>query len=172
MPISTNLMTAILSMDAYNRGYGEGILGLGGSGSQIGNATMLNVALPNGSTAAGFYASAYSWNGKTIISYRGTNADSIEAAAADIENGWITGLGFASTQSAMAGAFYTAVTGLNLSTASASTILTGHSLGGGLAGYISALTGTTGIGFDHMPFGIRAYLDDTNPAFSAFTGFR
>ncbi len=111
MPISQQLMTALLSMDSYNRGYGEGIRL---TGNAIGNATLTTdstAQLGLGTTGAvGFYASAYTWNGKTIISYRGTNADSIDAAAADIMNGWATGLGFASTQSAMAGAFYTAVT--------------------------------------------------------------
>jgi hypothetical protein len=104
MPISQNLMTALLSMDSYNRGYGAGIIL---TGSQLGNA-VLGLASTDasaniiGGQAAGFFAQSYTWNGKTIISYRGTNADSIDAAAADIMNGWATGLGFASPQSAMA----------------------------------------------------------------------
>ena len=40
MTISKDLFLAILSMDSYNRGYGEGIAGLGGINSKIGTATL------------------------------------------------------------------------------------------------------------------------------------
>jgi len=71
MSISPELMYAILSMDAYNRGYGAGIgdavTGLGESG-QIGTATLKTRAeLGISETqyqewqAAGFYAVAYEW---------------------------------------------------------------------------------------------------------------
>ena len=95
MPISKELMLAILSMDSYNRGYGAGIEGLGGPGSQIGTATMLNKTIPAGSEEAGFYAAAYTLNsvvgdmaaGTTAISYRGTdNPDALglESGASDL----------------------------------------------------------------------------------------
>ena len=74
MTISNELMYALLSMDAYNRGYGEGIEGLGGVGSSIGNATIVQqsgVGENDPEVAAGFYAVAYDWNGETVISYRG-----------------------------------------------------------------------------------------------------
>jgi len=89
MAISNDLFLAILAMDAYNRGYDAGIAdgegptdangndadGLGEAGKQIGTATVLNVPLPEGSEAAGFYAIAYEWtdaenNTQTVISYR------------------------------------------------------------------------------------------------------
>lgn len=87
MPISyADLMLAILAMDSYNRGYGAGLGdgvnvdgqgndtdGLGEAGKQVGTATVLNVPLPQGAEAAGFYAVAYQWNGQTVISYRGTD---------------------------------------------------------------------------------------------------
>jgi hypothetical protein len=91
MAISQQLMTALLSMDSYNRGYNEGIRGLGGAGSEVGNATMLSVPLPTGSQTSGFYASAYSWNGKTIISYRGTSTETLGATGLDVLTGWLTG---------------------------------------------------------------------------------
>ena len=37
-------------------------------------------------------------------------------------------------------------------------MLTGHSLGGGLAGFIGSLTGAPSVGFDHMPFGLVTYI--------------
>ena len=96
MTISSDLFLAILSMDAYNRGYGAGIGdgrnvdangvdidGLGVAGAQIGTAQVKDVDLPDGSQAAGFYAAAYTVGagvdglaaGTTVISYRGTDGN-------------------------------------------------------------------------------------------------
>ena len=168
---SESLLLSILAMDAYNRGYGAGLAdqqsadpdGLGLSGF-VGPATIL--ALPegidvNGWQAANFYAIAYTIGGgvegiapgATVISYRGT--DNI---GADIWSGWTIGAGWigSGTQADEALAFYTAVTGRDWWEADNNAILTGHSLGGGLAGFVSWLSGTPGHGFDHMPFGIAA----------------
>ncbi len=41
MAISDELMRAILAMDSYNRGYNEGVLGLGGTGSLLGSAARV-----------------------------------------------------------------------------------------------------------------------------------
>jgi hypothetical protein len=79
MALTQDLFMAILSMDAYNRGYGAGIEdetlgsdglpdGLGEAGYRIGDAVVKDVDLPSGSQAAGFYAVAYDWNGQTVIS--------------------------------------------------------------------------------------------------------
>lgn len=83
MPISKNLLLAILSMDSYNRGYGAGISdggendsdGLGKSGF-IGSAII--VARSNDIDYqewqdAGFYSIAYDTDYGTVISYRGTD---------------------------------------------------------------------------------------------------
>ena len=74
MPISEDLFLSILSMDAYNRGYNVGVTI---AGDQIGNATLLsNADDPEGiARAASFFAQSYSWNGKTVISYRGTDSN-------------------------------------------------------------------------------------------------
>jgi hypothetical protein len=96
MPISQDLLISILAMDSYNRGDNPGIAGLGGAGSQIGNATLLNRALPAGSVAAGFSASAYSTQFGTVISYRGTDNPTFLAnqnGPSDIVNGWFAGVG-------------------------------------------------------------------------------
>ncbi len=88
MPISQDLFLAILSMDAYNRGYGAGVSdggtgdtdGLGETGS-IGGAVIDRTSAvlvdENGERLdidAGFYAVAYERNGEIVISYRGTDA--------------------------------------------------------------------------------------------------
>ncbi len=154
MAISQDLFLAILAMDAYNRGYNEGLVGLGGIGSQIGNATFavqsdINPNSPD--VAASFYAAAYNWNGQTVISYRGTDDLSLSA---DPLNGWTLGAGFSSaSQATLARQFYESVTGQGLFDGIATgTILTGHSLGGGLAGYIASITGTEAEIFDNMPY--------------------
>jgi hypothetical protein len=79
MAISDDLFRAILSMDAYNRGYNAGIgnstVGLGGEGTQIGFATVgKNSSVLGAGTdiTASFFAQSYTWAGKTVISYRGT----------------------------------------------------------------------------------------------------
>jgi hypothetical protein len=86
-------------MDSYNRGYGAGIAGLGGVGSQIGNARIVDADLPQGSEFAGFYASAYTLGGKTIISYRGTdNPLGFGDDGSDLLNGWLFGAGVQTSQ--------------------------------------------------------------------------
>jgi len=76
MTVSNELMYAILSMDSYNRGYGEGISGLGGIGTNIGAATFTKQSDTldgDPGVTAGFYAAAYTYNSETVISYRGTD---------------------------------------------------------------------------------------------------
>ena len=148
MTISNELFFSILSMDAYNRGYSPGIEGLGGENSQIGTAIIgksSSQLLDSGAdVSAGFYALSYTWNGQTVISYRGT--DNIGAlgggnGASDFWRGWITGAGVLvpGGQAQLAVDFYNSVTGGNvLAGVSGGAVLTGHSLGGGLAGRVSA----------------------------------
>lgn len=79
MAISNDLFMAILAMDTYNRGYNPAISGLSdAAGTQIGNATLQSTSatkLPQGvAEDASFYAQSYTWNGQTVIAYRGTDA--------------------------------------------------------------------------------------------------
>jgi hypothetical protein len=72
------LLRAILAMDAYNQGYGQGVLGVG---NQIGeaNRTQDSQILRDANDQrldqpAGFYAVAYTLaDGSKVISYRGTD---------------------------------------------------------------------------------------------------
>jgi hypothetical protein len=140
-------------MDAYNRGYDPGLVV---DGTQIGAATISTdseevfrdpnapVGTPTEAQDAGFYAIAYDWNGETIVSYRGTDDYSSSTTANDVLSGWLVGAGAVSPTTYAPGAqeelaldFYEAVTGQNpLATEGGNAILTGHSLGGGLAGAV------------------------------------
>jgi Protein of unknown function (DUF2974) len=146
-----DLFRAILSMDAYNRGYGSGMgnpnTGLGGA--RIGIATIRTDALPSGYEAASFFAQAYKLDyGPTIISYRGT-----DSSPADVPTGYGIGAGMPvgsfSYQGELALRFFNAVQ----ASGTAGTIeTTGHSLGGGLAGFVAALKNVDARLFDQMPF--------------------
>jgi hypothetical protein len=175
MTMNSEVFRAILAMDSYNRGYGANV-NIQAS-LQIGLANIIQLESLGitesdiaGWQSVGFYASAYSWNGETVISYRGTNPDFgdsaiefvISPAVRDIWNGWGVGAGFAGgSQAGLALSFYRAVAGVDSAyyriEDQPNVTLTGHSLGGGLAGFVGALSGQVSWGYDHMPFGIAAY---------------
>jgi Protein of unknown function (DUF2974) len=143
MTISNDLMLAILAMDSYNRDYNQGII-LSGN---VGTAALRAFELPQRYEAASFFAQAYTWNGQTVISYRGTDVFST-----DFSTGYGIGHGFSGgAQGTMAVQFYRTVIG-NADPFTANVILTGHSLGGGLAGYVATIFRNQGVLFDPMPF--------------------
>jgi hypothetical protein len=165
MTTSTNLLMAILSMDSYCRDYNRQ---LNVTGTTIGNATLdvttdINDLPPN-AQAVGFYASAYTLSdGTTVISYRGT--DDIlgggQGGGNDLLNGWALGAGFSSaSQGGLAEQFYMSVIGdsgqsiFSKQAQNQDVILTGHSLGGALAGFVADLTGEPAYVFDNEPFGV------------------
>ena len=102
MAISDDLFLAILSMDAYNRGYNAG---LQITGSQIGYAFLGRATDPQlepEAVAASFFAQAYIWNGQTVISYRGTDDPVLDPLY-----GWLLGGGsYSVSQAEMAAKFY------------------------------------------------------------------
>ena len=154
MTISPDLFFAIVSLDSYNRGYDPGVVGLGGLLSEIGDVVLLtdSETLPETSgvgEAASFYAAAYQdSSGNIVISYRGT-----DDPLSDAFTGWVTGAGYLSAQARLAAEFYYQVQQAN---PEATITLTGHSLGGGLAGLMARLTGSTAYIFDNMPFELSA----------------
>jgi hypothetical protein len=186
MTLNRDLFLAILAMDSYDRGSGSD-LGLSDAlGTGIGNATIRVVSNQNPNSlalAAGFYAIAYDTSGVaglgagTVISYRGTNFDPKgglgSPAATDILNGWslFSGVG-PNSQAALAQEFFTAVTGSNFNsgpvTVGTNVILTGHSLGGGLAGYVgSQAVVTDTVVFDPIPYGVASWENALSTAYQA-----
>ena len=72
MATERDIFLAILSLDAYNRGYNVG-MDVGG-GTKFGNASIVSQDFTEAQQAAVFYAVAYTLaDGTTVISYRGTD---------------------------------------------------------------------------------------------------
>jgi hypothetical protein len=144
MAISRDLFLSLLALDSYNRGYGAGInINSGNAPIKLGTANFLDQSGTSAPADKGFYGIAYSWNGEKVISYRGTDnygfSNDPVAGATDLLNGWVAGLGYTSaSQLGMAADFYKSVTGASsVYTRNANVTLTGHSLGGGLAGCVN-----------------------------------
>lgn len=188
MTMNNVLMNAILAMDSYNRGYDAAIdlrprdafgnivldtqnnyepMASDKDGVQVGTATIITnstVKLAATDDDIGFYALAYNYNGETVISYRGTDEPvtvpkTVNVLGLDVlvdrYYGWSLAAGdLSSAQSLMAIDFYQTVQ----TETSTDISLTGHSLGGGLAGYIGALYDHDATVFDSMAFQLAAWL--------------
>jgi hypothetical protein len=146
----TNILKAILAMDSYNRGYGAYItlpLKENGNFLSVGEAEIATDSTEKlglgVDASASFYAIAYNYNGQKIISCRGTDdfGSILDLwTDGDIWNGWGVGTGSVEgRQAEMAFEFYQLVVGGIGNVYSADVTLTGHSLGGGLAGLVAAL---------------------------------
>ena len=169
--MDSTLLRAILSMDAYNRGYNAGIkfgtlagdVSIDAPGTQIGNAVIYDSRGDTTAQASNFYAVAYNYDSdgdgtgdEIIISYRGTD-DPLGTITesffgGDIWDGWTAGAGNQDAQQAeLAVRFYQDVVDQVLPSpftdyTNNGIVLTGHSLGGGLAGYIGGIGSVAKIG--------------------------
>lgn len=170
--MNDTLFNAILSMDAYNRGYNSSVKfgnlpgqnSIDTPGVQIGRATIIQNSSILGAgvdQGSNFYAIAYDYDGKTIVSYRGTDdaAGTINSNFfdGDLWDGWFVGAGNDDAQQAeLAVRFYQEVTEQVQPSFTDYTnngiVLTGHSLGGGLAGYIGGIYANKADIFDNMTF--------------------
>ena len=154
MAISDELFMAILAMDAYNRGYGS-VFTL--EGNAIGNATYRGDTLPEGSQDVSFFASTYDWGTQKVIAYRGTDA------LVDPLSGWPVACGeYWGPQAIMAARVYQDLC-QSSNVAANDILLTGHSLGGGLAGLIGGIYGSSATIFDNMPYynSLSSFWSDT-----------
>jgi serralysin len=140
---SSALINAVLAMDVYNRGVNPALVV---SFSRIGDYQLVAGSIV--STADSFQAATYQLAGDPttrILAFRGTDD------LADVPS-WLGGAGLTGwpTQFPDAEAYYaTWATTAHVS-------LTGHSLGGGLAGYIAGLYDKPAYTFDAMPFEFAA----------------
>lgn len=174
--MTDRFINAILSLDVYNRGYGQGIKGLD-LRNRIGNVIVINDSAELGNVgdtrldqSVGFYAVQYRFDGRTIVAYRGTDERTIDTGINDIIYGWPLGVGdIDSGQAGLAIDFYrfavgTTTTGIPRNPFNANITLTGHSLGGGLAGYVGMLYGKTAYVYDTMAFELGANIAYANAA--------
>jgi hypothetical protein len=158
-----DLFLSILALDSYNRGYNAGT---NVTGEQVGTAQITSQGFSDDWQNIGFYATAYSFGGETIISYRGTDNFGAHgdftangSGASDIFTGWSIAFGFSTgTQAGAALQFYNDVVTQATYQGGPQTLVTGHSLGGGLAGFVASQTHSAGVGFDHEPFGLATWL--------------
>lgn len=180
--MNDDVFRAILAMDAYNH---AGVLSLTrkeGEWNKIGTASIvtdsskLRVGFdPSLARELGFSATAYRWTDskgiiREVISYRGTDINSFTSATKDIWNGWSVGAGnvgfVGASQAGLARQFFDAVLNPdpNAPTVTANVELVGHSLGGGLAGFVSSQLGGTAYVYDHMPFGLASWAQTIGEA--------
>ena len=136
MATKDDLTMAVLSMAAYKP--------IGDIGSAV-----QNIARTDDTT--GFAAVAYIYKSQFVISYRGTDDTTFGPAGTDTWYGYGTGLGGASTQASEAAQFYHDIVDAGFPYAT-STVFTGHSLGGGLAGLMGSLYGKQAVIFDNMAY--------------------
>jgi hypothetical protein len=175
MATEQDVELAILSMDAYNQGDLRGMdvpnqVSIGGASLRVNDSD----------SSVSFFASEYRLaDGQIVIAYRGTMYNgALGPNGGDILDGWPGGIGiYSAPQETDAIQFFQAVAvsqdsalGPSGSDAgdwqSADIEVTGHSLGGGLAGYVGGLYGLSGDIFDNMAFessASGAYQEACNP---------
>ena len=163
MDNNTALFLAILSMDAYYRNPNgtlntSAFLGVSGlQSNELGTATLADQQ-SNGNTA--FFADAWIWNEQYIIAYRGTVSQQFFGEA---YNGFGLGAGSPNGgQAQEAIQFYQKVAKDNPdfdgNYQGANILLTGHSLGGGLAGFVGDIYGQQAAIFDNEPYEAAAQM--------------
>ncbi|RFB76660.1 DUF4082 domain-containing protein [Methylovirgula sp. 4M-Z18] len=153
-PDNNTLFEAILAMDAYDRDAVTGALArLPGTSTtvsrQLGNATFVKGSDDPDTL---FHAIAWNWGGQTVISYRGTTD-----ILSDLFNGYGVGASYPNGPMAQeAIQFYQLVANsnpqFNGDYRTANILLVGHSLGGGLAGFVADIYSQKAVIFDNMAF--------------------
>lgn len=182
-PTSQDVLLALLALDSYSRGKNAQILEKTGQflATTIGSANwnvVSDTLLPD-SISTGFSASKYTlMDGTSVIAYRGTDFTSNIGVALDIA-AWFSSFGVLGDSAGVklqpyyAQQFYERVTGRLLfpdgggsGTPGSNVIITGHSLGGSLAGYVASLSHDQAVIFNEIPYiglaltkAINTYID-------------
>ena len=145
---NTTLDYAVMAMDSYSRGDRPDNPGL----AEIYN--QLDIAVPQDAIGVGFDAAVYNTGGEIVIAFRGTDFAGGGQLLDDALHGWLFGGGVVlALQIKAAIEFYNTVVELY---PTSNITLTGHSLGGGLAGFIGSIFGEKAVLFDNEPFELAA----------------
>ena len=105
------------------------------------------IPFDRGITGFSFFAQAYTWNGKTVISYRGTDNIPVDAAT-----GWITGGGaYRGPQAQMAADFYKAIIN-SAKSVSPTSSSRGIRWAAASPAMMASLYGKQAVTFDNMPY--------------------
>jgi Ca2+-binding RTX toxin-like protein len=173
-------MNSILSLDSYNRGYDAGIFFKENTlGAKIGDYVIHDISSQEEFGSIGFFASHYKnlnptgQSSDNIISFRGTDEifnlvddEGNFIGQSDAIYGWPIAIGgnsfsFVKDQADAALSYYSKATSSFISNQSipSNFSLTGHSLGGGLAGFVSSLSGVNAEIFDNMPFVNATFIE-------------
>jgi len=162
--MTDDLMNAILAMNAYDFGSHAALDGAASTGLGSWTRTTYQDIESND-----FGAVTYSNGSKYEIAYRGTTTVfGSNFFDGDLWNGWTIGGGTdeaADVNAAIAYYQNLLATVTANGGSSADITLTGHSLGGGLAGLVGTIYGVKGYLFDNMPFELAAAnaLTDSTP---------
>ncbi|MGN6776053.1 calcium-binding protein, partial [Rhizobium sp.] len=176
VPTKQDVLLALLSLDAYSRGENAQLAYSAGQlPNQVGTVKFVETSdYIDGAATSGFSASHYQLSsGETVIAYRGTdfvtdNLSIIETLK-DVVFGWLSSFGLLEDdlgngaihlQPYYAQKFYEDVTkrqlfpdaGTGNDTPPQNVIITGHSLGGSLAGFIGSLSGAETVVFNEIPY--------------------
>ena len=150
------LMAAVLAMDAYNHKPASGSWSVdltryfpGLVDGKLGTGNVIAVSTSFEQIYGNFYAIAYQFPTGPVIAYRGTSSIPF-----DLVNGYEIGAGSSFAPDAYyALSFYKSVAAQqSTDLQSSGIVVTGHSLGGGLAGFVGAIYGLSGFLFDNMTF--------------------
>jgi Ca2+-binding RTX toxin-like protein len=163
---NSDLFQAILAMDAYNR-VGGNVTSRNLAVADTGSIGNVEISVTGGDNASGFFAQSYvvQGTGQKIISFRGTDFVPTPERSKDILYGWSVGAGlYTENQAQLAAQFFQQVVANGNPNATladlynANVLMTGHSLGGGLAGFLATIyksQSNTRI-FDPMAFALAA----------------